>query len=123
MRDFRAAITGAVLLLAFTAATAGVTVQAECEEFTDSYNIGGEAIIKSFCSGASEYYATDGLDISGEWIEVAVAVPITGYYQPRIGYQVAYDDSAAVRLTILDEETPEVNRVSDFQLLEGWGFG
>jgi hypothetical protein len=118
-------ITGAALmvLLGGTPAHAGVTVQAECEEFVDSYNIGGLEIMKSFCSGASEYHAADGLDVSGEWIEVDIAVPLTGYYQPLLGYQVEYEDSAGVRLTVLDEEASEVNRVSDFQLLEGWGFG
>jgi len=112
-----------LLLLLGTTAFAGVTVQAECEEFVDSYNIGGLEIMKSFCSGASEYYAIDGLDVTGEWIQVDIAVPLTGYYQPLVGYQVEYEDSAAVRLTVLDDGPAEVNRVSDFELLEGWGFG
>lgn len=112
-----------LLLLAGTTAFAGVTVQAECEELVDSYNIGGLEITKSYCSGASEYHAIDGLDVTGEWIEVDIAVPLTGYYQPLVGYQVEYADSAAVRLTILDDEAAQVSRVSDFELLQGWGFG
>ena len=117
--------TGAALLLLLvaSAASAGVTVQAECEQYVDEYNIGGLTIGKAFCSGASEYYAADGIDVTGEWIEVDIAVPLTGYYQPLLGYQVEFEDSAAVRLTVVDDETPEVNRVSDFELLQGWGFG
>ncbi len=125
MYHWRRTLAGAALLLLLvgTAASAGVTVQAECEVYVDSYNIGGQEIMKSFCSGASEYHAADGLDISGEWIEVEIAVPFTGYYQPLLGYQVAWEDSAAVRLTIQDDAVPESNLVSDFELLEGWGFG
>ncbi len=125
MHHWRRTLTGAVLLLLLvgSAASAGVTVQAECEEYVDSYNLGGQEIFKSYCSGASEYHATDGLDISGEWIEVDIAVPLTGYYQPLLGYQTAFEDSASVRLTILDDSVPEVNRISDFELLDGWGFG
>ncbi len=116
---------GAVLLLLLgaSAALAGVTVQAEGEQFVDSYNIGGLMISKEFCSAASEWYAADGLDVVGEWIEVEIAVPTTGYYAPRIGYQVEYEDTSAVRLTVIDDEATDVNRVSDFDLLEGWGFG
>jgi len=125
MHHVRSTITRAVLLLVLVvpAASAGVTVQAEGEQFVDSYNIGGIEISKAFCSGASEWYAADGLDVTGEWIELDIAVPITGYYQPRLGYQVEYEDSAAVRLTVIDDEVPEYTRVSDFALLEGWGFG
>ena len=125
MHHWRRTLTGVVLLLLAVGAPvlAGVTVQAECEDYVDSHNIGGLEIMKSLCSGASEYHATDGLDISGEWIEVDIAVPLTGYYQPLIGYQVDYEDSAAVRLTVQDDEAAEVNRVSDFEFLEGWGLG
>jgi len=125
MHHWRRTLTGAILLLLLVAgpASAGVTVQAECEEYVDSYNLGGEEITKSFCSGASEYHAADGLDITGEWIEVEIAVPLTGYYQPLLGYQTAYEDSSAVRLTIQDDSVPEVNLIADFELLDGWGFG
>ena len=125
MHHWRLQSTGVALLMLLTAAvaTAGVTVQAECEQYVDAYNIGGLAIGKAFCSGASDYYAADGIDVAGEWIAVDIAVPLTGYYQPLLGYQVEYEDSAAVRLTVVDEETPEVNRVADFELLQGWGFG
>ncbi len=107
MHHWRRTLTGAVLLLLLvgSAASAGVTVQAEGEEYVDSYNLGGLEITKSFCSGASEYHAADGLDRTGEWIEVEIAVPLTGYYQPLLGYQTAYEDSASVRLTVLDEES------------------
>ncbi len=125
MHHWRRTLTGAALLLLLvgTSASAGVTVQAECEDYVDSYNIGGGPIMKSFCSGASEFHAADGLDITGEWIEVEIAVPLTGYYQPLLGYQTAYEDSSGVRLTVVDDEVAEVNRIADFDLLDGWGFG
>jgi hypothetical protein len=125
MHSGRLALTPVVLLLLLgaSAALAGVTVQAEAEQFIDSYNIGGLELSKEFCSAASEYYAVDGLDVVGEWIEMEIAVPTTGNYQPRLGYQVEYEDSSAVRVTVLDDVAGRVNRVSDFELLEGWGFG
>ncbi len=112
-----------LLLSLAPVAWAGVTVQAEGEGYASAYNIGGMEISKVFCSAASEWYAADGLDEIGEWIEIEIAVPLTGYYQPLVGYQVEYQDSSAVRLTVLDDEPSEVNRVSEFELLEGWGFG
>lgn len=113
----------ASLLLSTVTGTAGVTVQAEGEAFVDTYDLGGLSFSKSFCSGASEWYAADGLDIPGEWLELEIAVPLTGHYQPLVGYQVDYQDSSAVRVTVMDERVQEVNRVSDFALSEGWGIG
>ena len=113
----------ASLLLSVVTGTAGVTVQVEGEAYVDTYDLGGLPFSKSFCSAASEWYAADGLDIPSEWLELEIAVPLTGHYQPLVGYQVEYQDSSAVRVTVMDEQSPEVNRVSDFSLSEGWGFG
>ncbi len=118
-------VVGALLVLAFAAASAPgrTTIQAECEGYVDSYNIGGLRIHKAFCSGASEFYAADGVDVIGEWIEVNIFAPATGYYEPTVGYQIEYEEMAVIRMTVIDEEGGDVNRVSDFSLLEGWGFG
>ncbi len=111
------------LMIAATSALGGTTIQAECEGYVDSYNIGGLRIHKAFCSEASEYYAADGVDVIGEWIEVSIFAPVTGYYEPTVGYQIEYEETAGIRLTVINEEGGDVNLVSDFTLTEGWGFG
>ena len=120
-----ALVVGALLTLAIAAASAlgGTTIQAECEAYVDYNNIGGLRIHKVFCSGASEFYAADGVDVIGEWIEVSIFAPATGYYEPTVGYQVEYEETAGIRMTVINEEGGDVNLVSDFTLTEGWGFG
>ena len=120
-----ALLVGASLTLALAAiaASAGPIVEAECEAFVNYYNIDGLRIQKVFCSGASGYYAAFGLDVIGEWIEVIVDAPVTGYYRPTVAYQTEYEETAGVRMTVIDEDGEGVNRVSYFKLEEGWGIG
>ena len=86
-----ALVVGASLTLGLASAMAlaGPSVQAECEAFVDNHNIDGLRIQTVFCSGASGYYAAFGIDVIGEWIEVIVDAPVTGYYQPTVAYQTA----------------------------------
>ncbi len=126
-RRVRAAalVVGALLTpaLAATAASAGPVVQTECETFVDHYNIDGIRIHEELCSGASGYHAVFGIDVVGEWIEVIVEAPVTGYYEPLLAYQVEYEEMAGVKMTVIDEDMAGVNRVSYFKLEEGWGVG
>ena len=118
-------VIGASLMLALTAtgALGGATIQAECEAFVDYHNIGGIRIHSEFCSGASEFYSADGVDVVGEWIEVVIFAPEAGYYEPTVGYQVEYEETAGISMTVIGEDRTGVNRVSHFKLEEGWGFG
>ena len=124
-RKARAAalVVGASLTLALaaTAASAGPAAQAECETFVDYYNIYGLRIQNVLCSGASGYHAVLGIDVIGEWIEVIIESPVTGYYRPIVAYQVEYEEMAGVKMTVIDEDVVGVNRVSYFKLEEGWG--
>jgi hypothetical protein len=68
----------AVAVLATTAASASVLVEAE--SFVASYNAGGTSIYVVSCSGASGGYAVEGFDTDGEWIEMMVTIPETYGY-------------------------------------------
>ena len=120
-----ALVVGALLTLAIAAASAlgGTTIQAECEGYVDHYNIDGIRIHEELCSGASGYHAVFGIDVVGEWIEVIIEAPVTGYYEPLLAYQVEYEEMAGVKMTVIDEDMTGVNRVSYFKLEEGWGVG
>ena len=118
-----AIVASLTLGLTATGALGEATVQVECEAFVDYHDIGGLRIHKEFCSGASEFYSADGVDVVGEWIEMIIFAPVTGYYEPTVGYQIEYEETAGVRMTVIDEDGEGVNRETIFQMDEGWGFG
>ncbi len=50
-------------------------VTIEAEGYTSSNNGGGAGITKPFCSGASGTYAVEGVDSTGDWIEIPFHLP------------------------------------------------
>jgi len=92
----------------------------EAESYTVSHNIGGDDIGLAFCSGASGRYVVTGLDMEGEWIDLALSVPQTGLYDVTIRYQALADSVIVVKITSGDcggEQEPA------FTLNQGNGVG
>lgn len=52
-----------------------VTLYAEGETYVASHNLGGYDIHIGYCDSASGHYVADGLDVAGEWIELALTLP------------------------------------------------
>jgi hypothetical protein len=97
----------------------------EGEEFTayGSNNIGGLDILPEFCSGASGYYAADGLDVPGEWIKLKVTFPFEGCYSAVLAYQAEYGDVVKLAVKMLDTPSPGQILTTSFMLDQGYGFG
>ncbi len=56
------------------------TFKIEAEQYTDSYDIGGDVIGKVLVSDCSEGYVLKGLDNENEWTEYDLILNALGYY-------------------------------------------
>jgi hypothetical protein len=100
-----ACVVAAVLLLAAAvAASEGEYVEIEGELYYayGSNNEGGLPIHVTACSGASEGHYADGIDYSGDWIELAIDLPEAICYAASIRFQGPVGAEHALRLTMLD---------------------
>jgi hypothetical protein len=62
-------------------------ITVEGETFVASHNLGGYSIQVGYCDSASGDHVADGLDLTGEWIELAVALPASDCYTARLAVQ------------------------------------
>ncbi len=111
------------LLVVATIPVAGaLSVLVEAESFTDGYDIGGASIMSIVCTSASGGLAVDGLDISGEWIEVKATVPDEACYELVMSYQAPYAEPIETRVTVYDEGHSAIEGDVDIPLI-GEGLG
>ncbi len=68
-----------VLALVAPAANA-VPIILEAEDYVGSFNVGGEPIYVTSCSGASGGYAVEGYDYPGDFIELRAEIGQAGEY-------------------------------------------
>jgi hypothetical protein len=74
----------------------------ECETFSNSENLGGDAIVATGCEGAIGGVAVVGVDIAGEWIELDVLVPKNGNYRVSIRTTSPLLQSTKIKGTIVE---------------------
>lgn len=68
-------------ILALTAPAAyAVPIILEAEDYVGSFNVGGDPIYVTLCSGASGGYAVEGYDFPGDYIELEVDITQAGDY-------------------------------------------
>jgi len=60
------------------------TIILEAEDYVASYNAGGDPIYVTYCSGASGYYAVDGFDTAGDFIELRVVLDMAAEYDDTL---------------------------------------
>ena len=89
----------AVILLSASSYAHDITVEAE--DYTNSFNTGGESIIVTECSGASGGFAVEGFDSPGEWIEVTITTPELGAYGDTLRSAGLYGYDSDMRITIM----------------------
>jgi len=106
-----------------SSAADGVLVEGEGFTAYGSYNLGGYDILPEYCAGASGTLAADGLDEPGEWIKLAVTLPLEGCYDAVLAYQAEYGDTVNLVVRMLDTPSPGETLLSDFLLDQGYGFG
>jgi hypothetical protein len=71
----------AVFMAALAAAAAHATpIILEAEDYVGSWNMGGDPIYVTLCSGASGGYAVEGYDYIGDFIEFRVVITQAGEY-------------------------------------------
>ncbi len=74
----------AMLVLSIMALTASaayaVPIILEAEDYVRSFNVGGDPIYVTSCSGASGGYAVEGYDYPGDYIELRVEICQAGDY-------------------------------------------
>jgi hypothetical protein len=104
----------ALSLAASAAATARDCVEIEGESFIDSWNQGGLPIRVSTCFNASGGHVADGLDVSGDWVELEVTLPWTRCYGDWIGFQGTLGQTSTVRMTVFESGQHEPLLTSDF---------
>jgi hypothetical protein len=69
-------------ILGLTAAAANATpIILEAEDYVGSFNLGGDYIYITSCSGASGGYAVEGYDYPGDYIELEVDITQAGQYE------------------------------------------
>lgn len=74
----------------------------EAEDYTNSFNTGGEAIYTTACSGASGGYAVEGFDFPGDWIEVSLTISELGAYADTLRSAGLYGYESDMRITIMN---------------------
>ncbi len=111
-----------LLALATVPAAGALSVLVEAESYTDGYDMGGASIKSIACTSASGGLAVDGLDISGEWIEVKATIPDEACYELVMSYQAPYAELIETRVTVYDEGHSTVEGDIDIDLI-GEGLG
>jgi hypothetical protein len=89
-------------------------VEVEGESFHNSWNQGGLPIRVSTCFNASAGHVADGLDVSGEWIDLEITLPWTRCYEDWIGFQGDLGQTSSVRMIVYDSGQHEPLLTSDF---------
>ena len=74
----------------------------EAEDYTGSFNTGGESIYVTACAGASGGYAVEGFDSPGDWIEVTLTTPQLGAYADTLRSAGLYGYESDMRITIMN---------------------
>jgi hypothetical protein len=93
----------------------------ELEDYTGYLNLGARPIAVAYCGAASKDHAVEGLDLSGEYVEVPMRVPGTGTYVASVWYSAGSGTSIEVQVTVTDAgPSPQE---ADFVLDEGTGIG
>ena len=111
------------LLILVTAPAAGaLSVLVEAESYTESYDMGGASIMSIACTSASGGLAVDGLDISGEWIEVKATIPAEACYELIMSFQAPYAEWIDTTVTVFDDAHLSVEAEVDVTL-KGEGLG
>ena len=92
----------------------------ELEDFTEKFDSPGSVSIRvASCKSASGGQAVEGLDASGEWIEVPVRVPAPGTYAAKVSYSANLGAQIKVNVAIRGCVTPAPE--ADFVLDQGTG--
>jgi len=78
-----AILVPALVALAAFAATAEPII-IEAEDYVASFNVGGDPIYVTACSGASGGFAVEGYDTIGDFIELRVVLPMVGEYDDTL---------------------------------------
>ncbi len=84
---FRFALAASLVLTAAASATIEVKVEAETYITHAWQDNGGDPIHIGFCESASEEWCADGVDKTGDWIQIYVYVPATGTYDGYLAFQ------------------------------------
>jgi len=74
----------------------------EAEDYTNSFNTGGESIYVTACVGASGGYAVEGFDSPGDWIEVTLTTTELGAYGDTLRSAGLYGYESDMRITIVN---------------------
>ncbi len=121
-RAVAAPLAFGLLVLATVPAAGALSVLVEAESFTDGYDMGGASIMAIACTSASGGLAVDGLDISGEWIEVKATIPDEACYELVMSYQAPYNEPIETRVTVFDDAHLTVEAEVDVSF-KGEGLG
>jgi len=93
------------VLLALTLLPASIyahDIALEAEDYTSSFNAGGEVIYTTACAGASGGYAVEGFDSPGDWIEVTLTTPELGAYADTLRSAGLFGYESDMRITIMN---------------------
>ena len=110
----------AVICLSFGLASAQ-DILLEAEDFTASYNEGGNPILRVSCSGASGGLALEGLDYPGDWIELSLTI-WNGSFTDTIRSAGLLDSASVLRSTIFGAD-PFGNDLTSVFPTYGLGIG
>ena len=73
-------LLAALLLLLSVACAEATYFTVQCEDYSNSHDIGGTPVSTIFCSAAFKLMAVEGVDLVGEWIEVPFDAPVEAQY-------------------------------------------
>jgi hypothetical protein len=91
-----------LVLILLSASIYAHEITLEAEDYTSSFNTGGESIYVTACSGASGGYAVEGFDSPGEWIEITLTTPELGAYADTLRSAGLYGYESDMRITIMN---------------------
>jgi hypothetical protein len=114
------------LLLALPAASGAMEpdlpFEVEAEDYVAYNDLGGVLIDDVGCPGTSSGYIVKGLDRFGEWIELSVTFPESGYYKIEVGIQGSEGLEYELRTTLVGGgPVGEDLRAEYFYVGEGMG--
>ncbi len=97
-------------------------ITVEGETFVASHNLGGYNIQVGYCDSASGDHVADGLDLAGEWIELAVTLPVSDCYTARLAVQGWPQEVNTLRLSFIPAGGGPASASADFSFT-GIGVG
>ena len=122
MKTVRTAPLIFVIILALTApAGLSAPIILEAEDYVGSFNVGGDPITVTACSGASGGYAVEGYDTVGDRIDLRVVITQSGDYDDvlRSGGELYVSSSHFLTIRIEGGSTIGFSTYNTF----GWGIG